>query len=170
MLIRFDENTQVFHLQGKTFSYIMQLKDGLLLHLYWGKKIPMGHHEALLFLPWEGASFDSAHSRWPLEVPTQEKGYFGRRALDIVNAALFEAVPQNKRQLLELKYKLMICSVETPEDVYAAAEIGYQMIDADLRLSPKVKESRKRQLRGVFANPQTSINRSRIIHRKRPIR
>ena len=91
-------------------------------------------------------------------------------ALDIVNAALFEAVPQNKRQLLELKYKLMICSVETPEDVYAAAEIGYQMIDADLRLSPKVKENRKKQLRGVFANPQTSINRSRIIHRKRPIR
>ena len=91
-------------------------------------------------------------------------------ALDIVNAALFEAVPQNRRQLLELKYKLMICSVETPEDVYAAAEIGYQMIDADLRLSPKVKESRKKQLRGVFANPQTSINRSRIIHRKRPIR
>ena len=86
MLIRFDENTQVFHLQGKTFSYIMQLKEGLLLHLYWGKKIPAGNHEGLLFLPWEGASFDSAHSRWPLEVPTQEKGYYGQQAVRMHNA------------------------------------------------------------------------------------
>ena len=140
------------------------------MHMYWGRRLPSCDGDCLFSLAGEAASFDLPFNRRPREVPTQEKGYFGRRALDIVNAALFEAVPQNKRQLLELKYKLMICSVETPEDVYAAAEVGYQMIDADLRLSPKVKESRKKQLRGVFANPQTSINRSRIIHRKRPIR
>ncbi len=91
-------------------------------------------------------------------------------ALEIVEAALFEAVPQNRRQLLELKYKLMICSVETEADVMAAAEVAYEIIDADLRISDKDKESRKKQLRGVFANPQTSLNRSRMIHRKRPIR
>ena len=89
-------------------------------------------------------------------------------ALELVNAALAQAVPQNKRQLLELKYRLLIIGVQTPEDVYAAAEVAYAMIDADLRLSPQVKESRKKQLRGVFANPQTTINRSRMIRRKRP--
>ena len=86
MQIHFNESTQVFHLQGKSFSYIMQVKDGLMLHLYWGRKIPLGHHEALHFLPWEGASFDSAHSRWPLEVPTQEKGFFGQQALRVKNS------------------------------------------------------------------------------------
>ena len=89
-------------------------------------------------------------------------------ALEIVNTALARAVPQNRRQLLELKYRLLIRSVETPEDVYAAADVAYAIIDADLRLSPEVKESRKRQLRGVFANPQTSINRSKMLYRKRP--
>lgn len=89
-------------------------------------------------------------------------------ALDIVNAALAQAVPQNRRQLLELKYRLLIRTVETPQEVYAAADVAYAIIDADLRLSPEVKESRKKQLKGVFANPQTSINRSRMIYRKRP--
>ena len=89
-------------------------------------------------------------------------------ALVLVNAALEQAVPQNRRQLLELKYRLLILGVQTPEDVHAAAEVAYAIIDADLRLSPQVKESRKKQLRGVFANPNTSINRSRMIRRKRP--
>ena len=89
-------------------------------------------------------------------------------ALEIVNTALARAVPQNRRQLLELKYRLLIRAVETPEDVYAAADVAYAIIDADLRLTPEVKESRKRQLRGVFANPQTSINRSKMLYRKRP--
>lgn len=91
-------------------------------------------------------------------------------ALEIVNAALFEAVPYNLRQLLELKYKLLISSAETEADVMAAAEVAYRIIDADLRLSAQEKESRKKQMRGVFANPQTTINRSRSMRRKRPIR
>lgn len=91
-------------------------------------------------------------------------------AMEIIDAALFEAVPQNKRQLLELKYKLMLHMAQTQEDVLAAADVGYMMIDADLRISPQVKENMKAQLRGVFANPQTSLNRSRMIRRKRPIR
>ncbi len=91
-------------------------------------------------------------------------------ALEIIDAALFEAVPQNRHRLLELKYRLMLHMAQTQEDVLAAAEVGYMMIDADLRTSPQVKENMKAQLRGVFANPQTSLNRSRMIRRKRPIR
>jgi hypothetical protein len=64
----------------------------------------------------------------------------------------------------------MLHMAQTHEEVFAAAEVGYLMIDADLRISPKVKENMKAQLRGVFANPQTSLNRSRMIRRKRPIR
>lgn len=91
-------------------------------------------------------------------------------ALQIVNAALAEAVPQNRRQLLEQKYRLLIYCAETHADVLAAAEVAYAMVDADTRLSDKEKESHKRQLQGVFANPQTTINRSRMLLRKRPSR
>lgn len=89
-------------------------------------------------------------------------------ALDIVNAALAKAVPANRRQLLELKYRLLMRGLETHEDVYAAAEVAYASIDADLRLTPRQKETRKRQLRGVFANPQTALNRSKTYRRNRP--
>lgn len=91
-------------------------------------------------------------------------------ALIVVDEALEQAVPANRRQLLGLKYRLLITTAETHADVLAAAEVAYEMIDADQRLTPAVKESRKRQLRGVFANPQTSLNRARMIHRTRPRR
>ena len=91
-------------------------------------------------------------------------------ALRIVEQALAAATPHNKRQLLELQYRLLIRLAETQADVLAAAEVAYASIDADLRLSPREKESRKRQLRGVYANPQTTLNRTRMLHRKRPAR
>lgn len=44
MVIHFDSDQQVFHLQGKDTSYCMQIVgDGFLTHLYWGKKITSYH-------------------------------------------------------------------------------------------------------------------------------
>lgn len=91
-------------------------------------------------------------------------------ALEIVDAALFEAVPSNHRQLLEMKYRLLILLAETHDDVWAAADVAYASVDADLRLTEQVKLNRKKQLQGVFANPQTTLNRSRMIKRNRPRR
>ncbi len=91
-------------------------------------------------------------------------------ALALIENALAQSVPANRRQLLELKYRLLVITAETPADVQAAEDAACDMIDADLRLSPGVKESRKRQMRGVFANPQTTLNRARMIRRKRPRR
>lgn len=79
-------------------------------------------------------------------------------------------MPENRRELLELKYRLLMRGLETPEDVQQAAEVALAMIDADRRLSSEQKENYKRQLRGVFANPQTSINRSKMRKRRRPKR
>lgn len=89
-------------------------------------------------------------------------------ALEIVEAALAKAVPLNRQQLLELKYRILMRGLETPEDVYAAAEVAYASVDADLNLTADQKEKRKRMMRGAFANPQTSINRSKMRHRRRP--
>lgn len=40
MAIHFDLEHKIFHLQGKNTSYVMQvIRDGYLVHLYWGEKI-----------------------------------------------------------------------------------------------------------------------------------
>ena len=91
-------------------------------------------------------------------------------ALAVVNAALENAHPSILKSLLEHKFRLLVLLAETHEDVLAAAEVAYAAIEADPRLSPEVKKSRINQMKGVFANPQTTLNRSRMIKRKRPKR
>ncbi|MGP7817270.1 alpha-galactosidase [Niallia sp. 01092] len=45
MGIHFDSAKRLFHLQGKDTSYVMEIvRDGYLLHLYWGRKINEYHH------------------------------------------------------------------------------------------------------------------------------
>lgn len=91
-------------------------------------------------------------------------------ALSIVDEALRHAVPANRRQLLEIKHQLLFLLAENTDDICAAAEVAYAAIEADLRYTPQEKELLLRQLRAVYANPQTQLNRSRSIHRKRPAR
>jgi len=91
-------------------------------------------------------------------------------ALSIVDEALRHAVPANRRQLLEIKHQLLFLLAENTDDICAAAEVAYAAIEADLRYTPQQKELLLRQLRAVYANPQTQLNRSRSIRRKRPAR
>ncbi len=91
-------------------------------------------------------------------------------ALSIVDEALRHAVPTNRRQLLEIKHQLLFLLAENTDDICAAAEVAYAAIEADLRYTPRQKELLLRQLRAVYANPQTPLNRSRSIRRKRPAR
>ncbi|MGG3573996.1 alpha-galactosidase [Bacillus gobiensis] len=45
MGIKFNEKNKTFHLQAKDTSYVMEIvRDGYLLHLYWGKRITEYHH------------------------------------------------------------------------------------------------------------------------------
>ena len=81
-----DRERLIFHLQGPSYSYILGVYDGILMHMYWGGKIPADNHTDLFVLPGEGASFDPAYGRYPREVLTQEKGYFGQRSLSLVNS------------------------------------------------------------------------------------
>ena len=43
-MIFFDKDTLQFQLNTKSFSYVMQVRDGFLLHLYWGEKLSQGDH------------------------------------------------------------------------------------------------------------------------------
>ena len=85
-MIFFHKESQVFHLQGDTYSYFMQVRNGILTHLYWGEKLPDEDISALIPAVEAYASFDNEYNRLTAEVPTQEKGYYAQRALDIVTA------------------------------------------------------------------------------------
>lgn len=85
-MITYQEKNGVFHLQGRTYSYFIGVQDGVLTHLYWGARVPDGDVTGLTWKSREGASFDTPVNRHWAELPTQERGYFGLRALDIANA------------------------------------------------------------------------------------
>ena len=85
-MITYQEKNRVFHLQGRTYSYFIGVQDGVLTHLYWGARVPDGDVTGLTWKSREGASFDTPINRHWAELPTQERGYFGLRALDIANA------------------------------------------------------------------------------------
>ena len=85
-MIHYDEKRRIFHLQGPSFSYILGVYEGVLMHMYWGRKIPPENHADLFALPCEASSFDMPFDRAPREVLTQEKGYYGRRSLSLANA------------------------------------------------------------------------------------
>ena len=129
-MIFYDSKTALFHLQGPSYSYLMQVKDGVLMHLYWGGRLPDAQVDGLIFYPNEGASFDSAHSRRPVQVPTQEKGYFGQRALNVRN-------PEGD-DVLSLRYqdhrifggKKKLCGLPAS---YAEQECEAETLEIDLK-------------------------------------
>ena len=84
-MIQYNESKMIFHLQGPTYSYLMGVRDGVLMQYYWGGRLPDDTVEGLIECRGEAASFDTPHSRQPVVVPTQEKGYFGQRAVSVRN-------------------------------------------------------------------------------------
>ena len=47
-MICYNEQTNLFHLQGPTYSYLLHLKDGVLMHLYWGNRLPSDQVDGLV--------------------------------------------------------------------------------------------------------------------------
>ena len=43
-MITYDESTGLFQLNTERSSYVMQEKEGFLLHLYWGGRLEPGDH------------------------------------------------------------------------------------------------------------------------------
>ncbi len=87
MPIIYSESNKTFHLQGKTFSYVLYLDDALgLLNLYWGSRLPDADVAYLASDVWGGASFDPIQGRAPAELPTRGTGYYGTPAVCALNA------------------------------------------------------------------------------------
>lgn len=79
MPIYIEKETLRFHLQGKTTSYLMQVVDGYLVHLYWGKKIR--HEQDLSHVP--GAPNHQNLDLIPQEYPQYGSGDFREPAYQV---------------------------------------------------------------------------------------
>ncbi len=86
MPIAYSATAKTFHLQGKSFSYVLAVrKDGALLNLYWGKRLPDAEITYLMSGYQGSASFDPLFGHLPLEAPTRGTGYYGTPAVCAMN-------------------------------------------------------------------------------------
>ncbi|MEG1743427.1 MAG: glycoside hydrolase family 36 N-terminal domain-containing protein, partial [Clostridia bacterium] len=104
MSVKFDKSTMQFQLDTANTSYVMQVRDGYLLHIYWGAKLDGGDHS---YMRWEQgrAAFSPRMENGggfilddtPLEYPC-----FGRG--DLRNPA-FEVINHDGTDIVDLQYK-----------------------------------------------------------------
>ncbi len=91
-MITYTENIGQFQLDTKDSSYVMQLREGFLLHLYWGERIDTGDHS---YMRWEQgrAAFSPRMEGCrgfilddtPLEYPCFGRGDLRSPALELIN-------------------------------------------------------------------------------------
>ena len=87
MPIAYQAKNKTFHLQGKTFSYVLCVReDGTLLNLHWGSRLPDGDITYLMEGYQGSASFDPLYGHLPLEAPTRGTGFYGTPLACAMNA------------------------------------------------------------------------------------
>ncbi|MGQ4666599.1 alpha-galactosidase [Metabacillus halosaccharovorans] len=82
MGIHYQEENKVFHIKAKDTSYVMQIvRDGYLLHLYWGKKVNQyrhSNHIQQLDRGFSGNPYEQRHDRtFSLDTLPQEYPQYG---------------------------------------------------------------------------------------------
>jgi alpha-galactosidase len=101
----FDAQQKVFHLQGKGTSYIIQiLRDGYLVHMYWGKRVEHYHESNPLVFFDRGFSPnpDPSDRTFSLDTIPQEYPAYGNS--DFRNPAL-QIQFENSSTIIDLRYK-----------------------------------------------------------------
>ncbi|WP_160719680.1 alpha-galactosidase [Bacillus sp. USDA818B3_A] len=104
MSIKYDDNTQTFHLTAKNTSYIFQVaKGGYLAHLYWGKRInEYNHSNELRYADRAFSGNPVAEDRsFSLDTLPQEYPSFGHT--DYRNPA-FQVQLENGSTITDLRY------------------------------------------------------------------
>lgn len=93
MPIRYDETNRIFQIDTATSSYVMQVWNGFLLHLYWGAPLGGGDHAYMLrhrgrasFSPAGPGSSPWSMDAAPFEYPTSGTGDMRAPALEMLYA------------------------------------------------------------------------------------
>lgn len=76
-------------------------------------------------------------------------------ALNILNQALATAAPENKSDMLQLKFQMLLMGARSVDDVKAALAVGRQAIEADTSAQPTDLQ----QFDAAFAHPEEVLKR-----------
>lgn len=105
MGIQFDSVTQTFHLQAGNTSYVMQVRSGYLVHLYWGRKIrSFSGTNTLQFLDraFSGNPYPSKDRTFSLDTLPQEYPSYG--ATDF-RVPAYQVQLENGTTVTDLRYQ-----------------------------------------------------------------
>ena len=77
-MIEYNEKSGLFHLSSDTFSYVLAVRDGRLLNLYYGDPLTPGTDLSyLLSSYYQVSSFEQIEQNLPLELPSVGTGWYG---------------------------------------------------------------------------------------------
>lgn len=84
-MIIYNEETRLFHLSSRTFSYILGVREGRLLTLYYGNPLPEETDLSYLAASYySGSSFEQLEQNLPLEIPSVGTGWYGDPAVQAI--------------------------------------------------------------------------------------
>jgi alpha-galactosidase len=160
MTITYIEDNQIFHLQSKDMSYIIQLKDGFPLHVYWGKNLRIdGNLNRLHHYP-DFASID----RLPQEYPQYGTGDFRNPAYQVrlEDGSRITELVYKSHTIIEGKPKLSGLPAVYVESDKESQTLEIEMVDnysgLTVRLSYTVFEEHNAISRSVqFVNDGTQL-------------
>ena len=86
MSIVYTQELRTFTLSGGDVSYVLHVTpDGMLMNLYWGKRVPDGSVRPCMDYYPGHASFDLPVNRQPHELPCPGRGWYGTPAICVAN-------------------------------------------------------------------------------------
>ena len=84
-MIEYNQKSGLFHLSSDTFSYVLAVKDGRLLNLYYGDPLVPGTDLSYLLSSYYNvSSFEQIEQNLPLELPSVGTGWYGDPAVQAI--------------------------------------------------------------------------------------
>lgn len=184
MPIHFSQNTLQFHLQGKQVSYLFQIVEGYLVHVYWGKKFRHQESHDLGIVKWNHGPNNASYSNQLGLIQLRERCSFhpnpvqGRKEISLDTLAqefpqygssdlrhpVYQAQLADGTRITELKYESHQILVGKPtleglpsvytEDAQEAETLIVTMVDAYSGLKVHLSYT-------VFANSDAIIRSAR---------
>ena len=97
-MIRYNEKNMTFHLSCGSFSYVLAVRDGRLLNLYYGEPLSPETDLSYLFSSYYNvSSFEQIEQNLPLELPSVGTGWYGDPAI--------QAIGPDGNNITKLRYR-----------------------------------------------------------------
>ena len=139
-MIIYNEETRLFHLSSRPFSYVLGVREGRLLTLYYGNPLPEETDLSYLAASYySGSSFEQLEQNLPLELPSVGTGWYGDPAVQAIGPdgnnitklryADYKILPESMQKTLVqiLEQDPRPSFHDDPERIYGMSYAGYEI-------------------------------------------